>query len=83
MAKQVYVEEAKACGKVCPQRVPDMETEIADGLRISRPRNEAYCVGARCMMWRWGDAHINNPAGGDMIFSQNTHGFCGLAGRPS
>jgi hypothetical protein len=40
------------------------------------------CVADNCMMWRWVRTRIPNPANpdGDWIISDDTHGFCGLAG---
>jgi hypothetical protein len=42
------------------------------------------CVGSLCMAWRWVETHIKNPdcPDGDMIPSGDTHGYCGLAGKP-
>jgi hypothetical protein len=35
------------------------------------------------MAWRWVETHIPDPAGGpDLIKSGDTHGYCGLAGKP-
>ena len=39
------------------------------------------CIASQCMAWRWQPTHINNPEGGDMIWSARTYGFCGLAGE--
>lgn len=42
------------------------------------------CIGSACMAWRWLSTHINDPENpkGDLIWSRDTHGFCGLAGHP-
>lgn len=41
------------------------------------------CLGSRCMAWRWVETYIKNPAGtSDLIRSGDTHGYCGLAGKP-
>jgi hypothetical protein len=39
------------------------------------------CQGSRCMAWRWVETHINDGQGG-MKPSSDTHGYCGLAGKP-
>lgn len=42
------------------------------------------CTGSKCMAWRWVETHIKNPErpDGDLISSGDTHGYCGLAGKP-
>jgi hypothetical protein len=47
---------------------------------LHRADKRVGCIGSRCMMWRWavsypGDEFI------DIRYSQ-THGYCGLAGKP-
>lgn len=44
----------------------------------------APCEGSRCMAWRWVETHIKNPdaPAGDLIYSDDTHGYCGIAGDP-
>lgn len=40
-----------------------------------------FCLGSACMAWRWFGTHVNDPNGGtDLVFSNTTHGTCGLAG---
>ena len=39
------------------------------------------CIASQCMAWRWQPTHINNPEGGDMIWSARAYGYCGLAGE--
>lgn len=52
------------------------------------------CIGSACMAWRWSiflnpdyvpaDYSIfpGRPAIGDQFVQSNTHGYCGLAGKP-
>ena len=67
----IFVEEAKTHEALCPMSMGQGSVTRA-----------VTCRGARCMAWRWVRTHINNPDGGDMIPSEDTHGFCGLAGPP-
>jgi hypothetical protein len=46
------------------------------------PNSPFTCVGSRCMAWRWVKTHINDGHGGPMVESTDTHGYCGLAGKP-
>lgn len=80
MPLRFCVEEAKAGEKRCCGQddcgdygLPDPK----DGLA------RRWCIGARCMAWRFVRTHINDGAGGDMVLSGDTHGYCGLAGGPS
>ena len=47
-------------------------------------RNSGWCVGSRCMAWRWATGTDDYP-GDDALHPKKhstTHGYCGLAGRP-
>lgn len=81
MPLKILIEEARARDKICPLSfgVHEIRTGEGVGLREGGPWN---CHGAGCMAWRWARTHINNPASGDMMMSDDTHGFCGMAGNP-
>ena len=81
MSMPIYVEEAKAGEKQCPLSFAVQEIRGPDGGGI-RQGGPWVCIGAACMAWRYGSTHINNPSGEDMLRSDDTHGFCGLAGVP-
>ena len=38
------------------------------------------CIASRCMAWRWVETNIKDGEGTKV--SGDTHGYCGLAGRP-
>lgn len=38
----------------------------------------SQCQGAQCMAWQWERVHVTPLSGGDMIESNDTHGFCGM-----
>lgn len=40
------------------------------------------CIGSRCMAWRWVETHLQDERGDFTIRSDDTHGYCGLAGDP-
>lgn len=47
----------------------------------------AYCIGSRCMWWRWftyeSGGNIFKPTGPNTAQNTNAHiGYCGMAGRP-
>ena len=65
---KICVSEKEARSKTCP-------------LSMSAPRGE-LCIGSECMAWRWVRTHINDAPGEPMYESDNTHGYCGLAGLP-
>ena len=67
MPMPVLVEEKKSGEKTCPLT---MSGEGSFG-----------CVGAQCMAWRFARTHIKGPDG-EMEPSDDTHGYCGLAGVP-
>lgn len=73
----VFTEE-EAAGQGCVLGV--VTTFSHNSSQIYRPS----CIGAKCQAWRWWGTHINDPENpqGDMVFSDRTYGFCGLAGRP-
>lgn len=85
--------EDEAKTKWCPQAryVIDGQTVFPTGNRFdgqggtSRTAVEASeqcrCLGSDCMAWRWFGTHVNDPDGGPyLVFSNTTHGTCGLAG---
>jgi hypothetical protein len=39
------------------------------------------CIGSRCMAWRWVETNVSDGRGG-LKPSTDTHGYCGLAGKP-
>jgi len=44
-----------------------------------------WCLGSKCMAWRWGDPGMNLPPMPDSYISedlQGNRGYCGAAGRP-
>lgn len=45
-------------------------------------RQPRTCVADRCMAWRWVRTYIESPANplGEFVESDDTHGYCGLAG---
>lgn len=84
MSMTVYIEEAKAGEKICPHLPVDTTTEVADGLQRLRVINYSRCWGGRCAMWRWARTNISDGHGGSgMKPSDDTHGYCGLAGIPA
>lgn len=40
------------------------------------------CMGSKCMAWRFVETHIADENGDLTILSGDTHGYCGLAGKP-
>jgi hypothetical protein len=67
----------------------DSETELSETL--AKPLGEingtSRCIASECMAWRWGD--VPNPNYPQHMATtepptvkSDTHGFCGLAGRP-
>ena len=44
----------------------------------------AFCDGADCMAWRWVETHIrsSDERENDLVPSDDTHGFCGMACTP-
>jgi len=54
-------------------------------LASAQPGNDpevCFCLGPRCMAWRWFLTHTNKEPGGDLERDGETYGFCGLAGHP-
>jgi len=43
---------------------------------------EPVCIASECMAWRWVETNINERPGDPLVASHNTHGYCGLAGKP-
>lgn len=81
MSLRILVEEAKAGARICPFSfgVQEIRTSEGVGLREGGPWN---CRGDGCMAWRWARTHIKDADGGGLVQSDDTHGFCGLAGNP-
>lgn len=75
-------EEAEAKNKTCHLSIGVNPVYGADGHGIMQG-GPYGCLGSSCMAWRWVRTHINNPDGGGMIPSDDTHGYCGLAGHPA
>lgn len=85
MPIQFCHEEKEARQKWCPmsRAVNDTERPAANRFEFgcgSWLDNQTRCLGAGCMMWRWVATHVNDGKGGDMVLSENTHGYCGLSG---
>jgi hypothetical protein len=69
---------------ICPRTIgigPVYHPTDGQGIMEGGPWN---CMGSKCMAWRWVRTHIKNPAApeGDLIASDDTHGYCGMAGPP-
>ena len=65
---------------------PFLETQSAASFnrpfRQAMPaQRECCCIASECMAWRWVETNINNKDG-DLVPSDDTHGYCGLAGKP-
>jgi hypothetical protein len=69
MAMPIYIEEARASFNVCP-------------LTIGKDGQPIGCLGKTCAAWRFATTHVKNPHSGDMARSDDTHGYCGMAGVP-
>jgi hypothetical protein len=81
MPLTIYTEEAKAGEMICPLSFGVQEIRLADGSGL-RQGGPWPCCGAKCMAWRWARTHIRTSATEGLVFSENTYGFCGLAGVP-
>ena len=72
----MIVKDAEAPDYECPQAI------ISD--------NYVYCRGSRCMAWRWAYDKVlkttDDPDAPALEWFESvqseTHGYCGLAGRP-
>ena len=66
----MIIEENKANEKECVQQ--------------PIPNATHRCSGSRCMAWRWARTGVDTDQDGDAPAGKRseTHGFCGLAGRP-
>lgn len=65
---------------VCPMSfsVREIRDSYGNGIREGGPWP---CVGPKCMAWRFSRTHISDPTGGlELVPSDSTHGYCGLAG---
>lgn len=90
MMKRFCVSEAKALTKWCPKATghwdgggeAQFQTNryfLEDGKSLDQ---SVSCLGSRCMAWRWVETHIPDDKGDLNILSEDTHGYCGLAGDP-
>ena len=87
---QVCVAEEAAKHQWCP--FGRMAYSDRMGVDASFPVNRdaadyplTSCIGSGCMAWRWARTHIKppgDPEGADLVLSEDTHGYCGLAGKP-
>lgn len=74
MSVQFCVSEHEANGKLCVL-----------GTGADTHARQGHCIGSECMAWRWVETHIKDPEwpeGTRLIASSDTHGYCGLAGKP-
>lgn len=71
MPLKFCVSEEEAKFKTCPLSFPT----VADSI------GPFSCVGASCMAWRYVWTTIDDGKG-ELVASGDTHGYCGLAGRP-
>ena len=82
-----HVDEART--KWCPFGRKPVWIKPDDWKQVSANRGEkdeleTTCIASDCMAWRFTRTHIKNPDDpkGDLIESGDTHGYCGLAGKP-
>ena len=61
----MLINELEAMEKRCHAPIGTMHDE----------RVQNYCIGSRCMAWRWGRVDTPTP-------NENMPGYCGLAGKP-
>lgn len=80
MPMPVFHEEAKLGETLCPFSfaVPDVRGPDGSGITQGGPWP---CAGRRCMGWRFARTHVWD-ADGMSKESDDTHGYCGLAGVP-
>jgi hypothetical protein len=72
MSITVFIAETEAHSKLCC--LPNAED---DAIR------QGCCVGLNCMAWRWAMTNIfSEDNSGASMPSGDTHGYCGLAGKP-
>ena len=66
--------------KVC-HAIADLEATVCPMSFSVREGGPWPCAGPRCMAWRFVRTHISDPTGGfELVPSDSTHGYCGLAG---
>lgn len=80
MAMPILHEEANLKETICPLSFSVQEIRSPDWNGVREP-GPWPCSGRRCMAWRFGRTNIKGPDG-DLVRSDDTHGFCGLAGVP-
>jgi hypothetical protein len=68
MSIQFCISEHEAFGKLCC--LPNAGADVV---------RQGHCAGSKCMAWRWVETNIFDGEGGTES-SNNTHGYCGLAG---
>lgn len=53
------------------------------GYQMGRALPNCMCLASDCMMWRWVRTNIKDADGNITVPSDDTHGYCGLAGVPA
>ena len=58
--------------------------EQASGAAENRPDGSYNCIADHCMAWRWVMTNVTTKTfeGDSLRPSGDTHGYCGLAGKP-
>ena len=56
------------------------EVDAVKRLRCWRDQSST-CMGSLCMAWRWIKTNVPDKDG-DLVVSGDTHGYCGVAGKP-
>lgn len=76
------ISEFDAKSKTCPLSIPIQPVyHPTDGQGI-RDGGPWPCAGSECMAWRFVETHIKDAEGNLTVLSGDTHGYCGLAGKP-
>lgn len=78
---KILIEETKAAEKICPMSFAVQELRTSEGVGL-REGGPWVCRGAGCMAWRWARTHIKVQGEPGLQPSDDTHGFCGMAGVP-
>jgi hypothetical protein len=79
------IEDAKKCWcpfvRVGAHRGSELESSFNRYLEPGFPDSPVVCcIGPKCMAWRFVERYIED--GREMVPSDDTHGYCGLAGTP-
>ena len=74
-----------AAKKWCPMVRTVWQSPYSDVAVTVNTQEESYanpgCQGSGCMMWRWFETHVNDPASpGNLKKDNRAYGYCGLAG---